>query len=163
MRKPSRAIPCGCLLTILLAAAFHAQPSRIHAAGSQRIPAPASTPRAAVAPDPAALLTQYCVTCHNERLKTAGLLLDRMDVAHAGARPEVWEKVVQKIRSGAMPPAGSRRPDQPTFEAFAAWLENQLDREAAAHPNPGRPADHRLNQFEYGNAIRDLLALDINA
>jgi len=106
---------------------------------------------------------QYCVTCHNERLKTAGLLLDQLDVRQVGARADVWEKVVQKIRSGAMPPAGSRRPDQPTFETFTTWLENELDREAAAHPNPGRPADHRLNQFEYGNAIRDLLALDIDA
>ena len=115
------------------------------------------------AADPAALLKQYCVTCHNERLKTAGLLLDQLDVTHVGVRADVWEKVVQKVRSGTMPPAGSRRPDQPALEGFTTRLENELDREAAAHPNPGRPADHRLNQFEYGNAVRDLLALDINA
>jgi hypothetical protein len=90
-------------------------------------------------------------------------MLDQADVEHVGAGAEVWEKVVQKVRSGAMPPAGRRRPDEHTFEAFVSWLENELDREAAAHPNPGRPPEHRLNQAEYSNAIRDLLALDIDA
>src|SRR5262245_41524022 len=164
MRRPSRAVQCGCLLIALLAAAFHAQTPRLHAAGSRISPRPASTLQAAATSlEPGALVKQYCVTCHNERLKTAGLLLDGLDVTRVGMRPDLWEKVVQKIRSGAMPPAGSRRPDQPVLEAFTAWLEHELDDEAAAHPNPGRPADHRLNQFEYGNAIRDLLALDVNA
>ena len=79
-----------------------------------------------------------------------------------GPAPKTWEKVVRKLRSGDMPPPGRRRPDKPTLDAFATWLETELDREAAAHPNPGRPADHRLNQFEYGNAVRDLLALEID-
>jgi len=110
-----------------------------------------------------ALLNQYCVTCHNERLKTAGLTLDRADVEHVGLSVEVWEKVAHKVRSGAMPPPGLPRPDKSTLGAFVVHLETELDREAAAHPDPGRPPEHRLNQFEYSNAVRDLLALDIDA
>ena len=90
-------------------------------------------------------------------------MLDKADVEHVGAGAELWEKVLLKVRSGAMPPPGRRRPDKAAFDGFAAWLESELDREASAHPNPGRPADHRLNQVEYSNAIRDLLALDTNA
>jgi len=110
-----------------------------------------------------ALLNQYCVTCHNERLKTAGLTLDRADVEHVGLSVDVWEKVAHKIRSGAMPPPGLPRPDKSTLEAFVTHLETELDRNAAANPDPGRPPEHRLNQFEYSNAVRDLLALDIDA
>ena len=167
MFRPSRAVPCGCI--VVLAAACCLQGARLHAAGPPvpRAQAPTgqtpSTAGSVASPDPRALLDQYCVTCHNERLQTAGLLLDRSDVGHVGAGAETWEKVVRKLRSGAMPPPGRRRPDEPTLEAFVTWLETELDREAAAHPNPGRPADHRLNQFEYGNAIRDLLALEIDA
>lgn len=90
-------------------------------------------------------------------------MLDKADLQHVGAGADVWEKVVQKIRSGAMPPTGRPRPGKPAADGFATWLESELDRGAAAHPNPGRPADHRLNQAEYSNAIRDLLALDISA
>src|SRR5579862_1860764 len=110
-----------------------------------------------------ALLNQYCVTCHNERLKTAGITLDRADVEHVGLSVETWEKVAHKVRSGAMPPPGLPRPDKSTLDAFVTHLETELDRDAAAHPDPGRPPEHRLNQFEYSNAIRDLLALDIDA
>ncbi len=116
----------------------------------------------ATSPDPRALLDQYCVTCHNERQQTAGLLLDRSDVEHVGAGAETWERVARKLRSGAMPPPGRPRPDEPTLGAFVRWLETELDRHAAAYPDPGRPADHRLNRFEYGNAVRDLLALEID-
>ena len=166
MFKLSRVIPCGC--TIVLAAACCLQVARLHAAAPPAPRAKAThvqappTAVSAASPDPRALLDQYCVTCHNDRLKTAGLLLDKSDVGHVGAGAETWEKVVRKLRSGAMPPPGRRRPDQPTLEAFVTWLETELDREAAAQPNPGRPADHRLNRFEYGNAIRDLLALEID-
>ncbi len=167
MFRLSAVAPCGCI--IVLVAACHLQHARLHAAGPAAPRAEATNLQTASAaapaetPDPRALLDQYCVTCHNERLKTAGLLLDRSDVGHVGAGAETWEKVVRKLRSGAMPPPGSRRPDGPVLEAFAAWLEGELDREAAAHPNPGRPADHRLNRSEYGNAIRDLLALELDA
>ena len=109
------------------------------------------------------VLNRYCVGCHNERLRTAGLALDTMDPARVGEHPAAWEKVVRKLRTGAMPPAGRRRPDAATYETVASALENALDRAAAAAPNPGRTTVHRLNRREYENAVRDLLALDIDA
>jgi hypothetical protein len=114
------------------------------------------------AADSRAVLTQYCFACHNDRLKTGGLSLERMDLTSIGESPDVWEKVVRRLRTGAMPPAPSRRPDQATYDRLTSWLEGELDRQAAAHPNPGRPAVHRLNRSEYANAIHDLLALDVN-
>ena len=167
MFRLARVVSCGCMVAV--AAACYLHMARLHAAGPQAPRAQVTgvqTPSSAVSTasaGPRALLDQYCVTCHNQRLATAGLLLDESDVEHVGAGADTWEKVVRKLRSGEMPPSGRRRPDKPTLDAFVAWLETELDREAAAHPNPGRPADHRLNQFEYGNAIRDLLALDIDA
>ena len=167
MFRPARVVSCGCVIAV--AVVCHPHVARLHAAGPQAPRAQATsvqTPSAAVSTaslDPRALLDQYCVTCHNERLAIAGLLLDESDIEHVGAGADTWEKVVQKLRSGAMPPPGRRRPDRPTLDAFVTWLETELDREAVAHPNPGRPADHRLNQFEYGNAIRDLLELEIDA
>ena len=110
-----------------------------------------------------ALIDRYCVTCHNEKLKTADLMLDRVDAENVGAGAPVWEKVVRKLRTGAMPPVGMPRPDKATYESFISYLETDLDRAAAANPNPGRPVLHRLNRSEYANAIRDLLALDIDA
>jgi hypothetical protein len=124
------------------------------------------TPSALTPPPPStyrAVLDRYCVTCHNERLRTAGLTLDTLDLEQVGHRPELWEKVVRKLRSGAMPPPGRPRPESTTYEAFASSLEAALDRTAAANPNPGRSAVHRLNRAEYANAIRDLLALDIDS
>ena len=108
-----------------------------------------------------ATLDRYCVTCHNARLRTANLNLDGVDLEQLSTDAVVWEKVVQKLRTGAMPPARRPRPDPETYEAFASWLEAGLDRVAAAKPNPGRPALHRLNRAEYRNAIRDLLAVEI--
>jgi cytochrome c551/c552 len=110
-----------------------------------------------------ALLNQYCITCHNEKLKTGGLMLDKLDFAHPGPNAETWEKVVRKVRAGMMPPGGAPRPDRATMDAFAAKLEGGLDRAAAANSNPGFTGLHRLNRTEYANAIRDLLALDIDA
>ena len=111
-----------------------------------------------------ALVTKYCVTCHNERLKTANLPLDKADADQVVNSAETWEKVVVKLRSRAMPPPGRPRPDNATYDAVAAWLETELDRTALARPNPGRPADlHRLNRAEYANAVRDLLGLEIDA
>ncbi len=157
-----RVVSCGCMVAV--AAACYLYVARLDAAGPQATSV--QTPSTAVStasPGPRALLDQYCVTCHNERLATAGLRLDVSDIEHVGAGADTWEKVVRKLRSGEMPPPGRRRPDKPTLDAFVTWLETELDRDTAAHPNPGRPADHRLNQFEYGNAIRDLLALEIDA
>ena len=114
-----------------------------------------------------ALINQYCVTCHNEKAKTAGLMLDKLaadlDTASVGPHAETWEKVVRKLRVGAMPPAGMPRPDRAAEDSLAAFIENSLDRAAAAAPNPGQPVLHRLNRTEYANAIRDLLDLDVDA
>jgi hypothetical protein len=109
-----------------------------------------------------AIVNQYCVTCHSERLKTGNLVLEKLNPTQASANAETWEKVIRKVRAGMMPPAGAPRPDRGTLDAFAASLETQLDRASAAHPNPGATALHRLNRNEYGNAIRDLLALDVD-
>jgi hypothetical protein len=109
-----------------------------------------------------AVINQYCVTCHNQRAKTAGLMLDTLDATRVDQHPDVWEKVVRKVRAGMMPPGGAPRPDRPTLDAFASTIEFALDRAAAAHPNPGTTGLHRLNRTEYANAIRDLLSLDID-
>ena len=109
------------------------------------------------------VLNKYCVTCHNQRLKTAGLMLDTLDPARVSMDAEVWEKVVQKLRVRAMPPQGAPRPDDAAYRDLVSWLETELDRAAERNHNPGRPVLHRLNRAEYANAIRDLLALDVDA
>jgi hypothetical protein len=116
----------------------------------------------APAPQKPALLNQYCVTCHNQRLKTAGLLLDTMDPQQVGKDAAAWEKVVRKVRTGMMPPVGARRPDRAALDAFAADLEGRLDRAATPAASLEAPSLHRLNRTEYANAIRDLLALDVD-
>ena len=111
-----------------------------------------------------ALLDRYCVTCHNDRLRTGGLTLaaDAVDVTNVAAHAEVWEKVVRKLRAGAMPPRPRPRPVPATYAEFRAWLEAELDAAAATDPNPGRTETfHRLSRTEYRNAVRDLLALDV--
>ena len=112
-------------------------------------------------------LDRYCVGCHNERLKDSygGLALDAgaVDLANVGAHAGVLEQVVRRLRAGQMPPAGRRRPAAAVRATLATWLESELDRAAAAHPDPGRKeAFHRLNRAEYRNAVRDLLALDVD-
>jgi Protein of unknown function (DUF1592)/Protein of unknown function (DUF1588)/Protein of unknown function (DUF1587)/Protein of unknown function (DUF1585)/Protein of unknown function (DUF1595) len=118
-----------------------------------------SPPLPAVSPQ-RALINQYCVTCHNQRLKTAGLMLDGLDPAQISGHAAVWEKVVRKLRAGMMPPPGVRRPDRATYESLIAWLENGLDRTAEPYLPP--PGLHRLNRTEYANVIRDLLDLEID-
>jgi mono/diheme cytochrome c family protein len=118
---------------------------------------------AAVATPAQELVSTYCVTCHNDRIKTGGLALDTADAGHVFNSGETWEKVIVKLRSRSMPPPGARRPDNATYDNVASWLETELDRAAAAHVNPGRPAElHRLNRTEYGNAVRDLLGVEID-
>ena len=108
-----------------------------------------------------AVLSRYCISCHNQKAKTGGLALDALDVTNPGAHAETWEKVVEKLRAGSMPPPGRPRPDAATYLAAATELEGALDRAWAAHPDPGRiGAVHRLNRTEYANAIRDLFGLD---
>ncbi|MCY4026501.1 MAG: c-type cytochrome, partial [Acidobacteria bacterium] len=112
-----------------------------------------------------ALLDRYCVACHNEPMHERGAVpfaFDALDVADVGADPGAWEAVVRKLRLGMMPPAGRPRPEREAHEGFVAWLEAELDRAAAAAPYPGRPAVRRLTTAEYVNAVRDLLALDID-
>ena len=162
MFRPLRVVPSGCI--VVLAAAFSLTAAPLHAEEAAQGPTvqAASTGSVSPATDARAFLDRHCVACHNDRLRTANLLLDAADVSHIGAGAETWEKVVRKLRSGAMPPAGRRRPEPAALDSFVTWLETELDREAAAHPNPGRVVDHRLNRFEYGNAIRDLLALEMD-
>ncbi len=117
---------------------------------------------AADQPAPAAVLAKYCVSCHNEKRKTAGLMIDKLDLQNVGRDAEVWEKVARKFRTHEMPPPGVPRPDKATYAALTAHLENALDAAAAARPNPGRVPVHRLNRTEYANAIRDLLGLEID-
>jgi hypothetical protein len=107
-------------------------------------------------------IDRYCVTCHNTKLKTAGLSLEQMDPSLVGRDPETWEKVARKLRTNEMPPPGLPRPDRATYERLATTLESALDAAAVADPRPGRVAIHRLNRTEYTNAVRDLLALDID-
>jgi hypothetical protein len=108
------------------------------------------------------MLRRHCITCHNERLRTAELTLDKLDVDKAGENAESWEKVVKKLRLGAMPPVGAPQPDKAALNDFLSYLEKELDEVATAKPNPGRPTVHRLNRVEYTNAIRDLLDLEID-
>ena len=127
------------------------------------------TPRAQQSAAPAAgpaleaTLGTYCVTCHNNRLKSGGLSLDGVSLADAPAHADVWEKVIRKVRGGMMPPAGAPRPPADARTALVSFLETSLDRAARLSPNPGRPLAHRLNRTEYANAVRDLLDLRIDA
>jgi hypothetical protein len=136
------------------------------AVATQNPPGRAGTPAtptqnaADVRAEAQATIEKYCTTCHNERLKTAGLVLDPAGVAHAGDRSETWEKVLRQLRAGTMPPPGAARPPQTFYSRATAYLAHELEASAAAHPNPGLlPLAHRLTRTEYANVIRDLLAL----
>ena len=109
-----------------------------------------------------ALLDQYCVTCHNDRVKTANLSLQNLDMTTAGEHPELWERVVRKLRAGVMPPPGMKRPALADYEGLRDWLETEIDRHAAGKINPGTVVLHRLNRTEYAHAIRDLFDLDVD-
>jgi mono/diheme cytochrome c family protein len=130
--------------------------------GSRALRATGQAPAAAPTQTARPLMQQYCVTCHNDRLKTGDLVLAGIDASDARQHAAVLEKVVRKLRGGTMPPAGSPRPDKATLDAFIASVEGALDREAAASPNPGRVASRRLNRSEYVNVVRDLLDLEVN-
>ena len=109
------------------------------------------------------VVDRYCVTCHNARMKAGGLALDALKVADAAREAQTWEKVVRKVRTGMMPPSGAPRPDRPALDGLAASVEDAIDRAASAAPDPGAPSLHRMNRTEYGNAVRDLLDLPIDA
>jgi hypothetical protein len=130
-----------------------------------RAQAPQDHPRTlqlASPPAPGAALTKYCFTCHNARARTGGLVLDGIDLTRIADGAEVWEKVLRKIRTGAMPPAGMPRPDRAAYDGLITWLETTIDHAAGTVPNPGRTLLHRMNRAEYSNAIRDLLALEVD-
>jgi mono/diheme cytochrome c family protein len=124
-------------------------------------PATVSATLATSAASERALLDQYCVTCHNQRLKTGGLMLDQLDVSQMHEHAEIWEKVVRKLRAGMMPPSGMKRPDAPVMESMITFMEKELDRDAVVNLTP--PGMHRLNRTEYTNAIRDVLGLEVDA
>ena len=148
-------VAAGCLAALPLVGSLCAQP-----------PATTAAAPAATAVTERALLNQYCVVCHNEKAKKAGqrpalaITLDNLDVAHIEQDPESWERVVRKVRAGMMPPAGMPRPKPAAFEAAIQYLENELDKRAVSNLPP--PGLHRLNRTEYKNAVRDLLAVDID-
>jgi len=134
------------LLSILLAAAQEA--------GAQS--APAANPNQA-------LINRYCVTCHNQRLKTAKLELDKLDLAHPENDALTWERAIRKLRGGMMPPPGASRPPVEEVNKLATYLEDSLDKAGAANPNPGSVRIHRLNRAEYANAMHDLFGIDVDA
>jgi mono/diheme cytochrome c family protein len=128
---------------------------------AQTATGPTASQSAAASPD-RAVLDQYCIGCHNDRVRSGGTSLTTSP-SSVGDRPELWEAVVRKLRARAMPPAGARRPDEATYERLVSSLEASLDADAATHPNPGRTDTfRRLTRTEYQNAIRDLLALDVD-
>ena len=152
---------CGAGFASTVAVLVGAAVASLLAAGpsGSQAPAPATS-----SPDaPRAVLDKYCVGCHNQRVRTAGIALDTLDAAHPGSNPDAWERVVAKLRAGSMPPPGRPRPDPATYRSVAGFLESELDRAWLTSPNPGRTnAVHRLNRTEYNNAVRDLFALDLD-
>jgi hypothetical protein len=140
-------------------------PVRSRAAAPGGLPSQAPAAPARVAASPAThrvTIDRYCVSCHNDKAKTAGLSLETADIANVGTSPELWEKVVRKVRVGMMPPQGAPAPDEATRSSLVTALTTALDVHAAAHPDPGRALVHRLNRTEYGNVVRDLLSLEID-
>ena len=125
--------------------------------------APPTAVRSTTSGTPQGVIDRYCATCHNARMRAGGLALDAVDVAAADRDPQLWEKVVRKVRTGMMPPSGAPRPDRATLDGFAASIESTIDLAAAKTPNPGATSLHRLNRAESGNAVHDLLDLPINA
>jgi cytochrome c5 len=150
---PVLALPSAQAPVRVAQAAAKAEASQVSAAPAAEFPAAAR-----------AMIDQYCTSCHNDRVRAASLVLtsDKIDVAHVGENPDIWEKVVKKVGSGAMPRAGAPRPAPAVLKNFVGDLATALDRVASANPNPGRPVPHRLNRTEYTNAIRDLLALEVD-
>ena len=130
----------------------------------QAAPAPQAS---AAAPSDAqkqlATLTQYCVACHNDRAKTAGVSFQGLTAEGIGQHAEVFEKAVRKMRGRVMPPPGARQPDSATVDSLVSWLEGSLDRSATQAHVRDKVVLHRLNRKEYTNAVRDLLAVDFNA
>jgi hypothetical protein len=162
----------GVLLVLVTAVSLSARvgtaPLALPGISARPAPAPAQQAAGTAPGDVAwqrALLDQYCIGCHNDRTRTAELTLQTValdQVGHLADEVGVWESVVLKLRAREMPPAGRRRPEPAAYDRLASWLETSLDEAAVAAPDPGRPVIHRLNRAEYTNAVRDLLAIDID-
>ena len=156
MRRASMLFFCACWVVAVASLGLRAgQPF-----AQPQAPAPGQA--GAAPPSDQALVKQYCADCHNARAQTGGLSLDGLDPAAAASHTDVWEKVILKLRGGMMPPVGMPRPAEATLQAFAASLEQRIDARALRAPDPGHKPIHRLNRTEYGNAVRDLLDLEVD-
>ena len=157
-----RILPAGLVGAALIGVCALVSPEPLSAAtapSGEQTGASMPTP---VPADHRALLDRYCVICHNDRLQTAGLSFEADGFRDVGRDTEAWEKVIRKLRSETMPPAGRPRPVPARYASFASWLETTIDRAADDDPRPGQPTARRLNRTEYTNAIRDLLGLEID-
>src|SRR5579863_5192106 len=153
LRNSARSIACR-LAVLLIAGGYATLYAQQEQPAGER--PPAGSPQRV-------LINQYCVGCHNAKLKTGGLVLDTVNVDAVSQSPEVWEKVLHKVRARYMPPAGLPRPDEKSYQSLISYLETSLDQASVANPNPGRPASlRRLTRTEYQNAIRDLLGLQVD-
>src|SRR6266513_1276582 len=124
--------------------------------------APQDAGKQAVDPNKA-LVNRYCTTCHNQKLKTAKLALDVLDLTHPEKDALTWERAIRKLRGGMMPPPGAPKPPLEAVNSFATYLEDSLDKASAANLNPGSVRLHRLNRAEYANAMRDLFGIEVDA
>jgi mono/diheme cytochrome c family protein len=129
----------------------------------QQASVPSAAPTQPLAVGHGAVVSKYCVTCHNDRTKAGGFTLEKADISDPAVAADVWERAVRKLRVGMMPPQGAPQPEPAARAELVSYLTTSLDKAGAVHPNPGRPLVHRLNRAEYANAIRDLLALDVDA
>src|SRR5690349_6523456 len=135
------AVACGAALITQSALRSQSPAPQTSKSSTAQAPAPSAQ---------AALVNQYCVGCHDDRAQTGGISLQNADFTHIGDKPQIWEKVVRKLRAGVMPPPGVRRPDLESYERLTVWLENELDRGASGKVRPGAVgAIHRLNRIEY--------------
>jgi len=152
MRRASLLFCCACWIVAVASLGLRAGDPSAAPQGQAPAAAPASDQ---------ALVTQYCVTCHSDRARTGGLSLEGLDPAQAASHADVWEMVIMKLRGGMMPPVGMPRPDEATLQGFVGSLEQRIDAQALAVPRPGHKPIQRLNRTEYGNAVRDLLGLEV--
>src|SRR5688572_22941887 len=143
------------------------RPAPAAPSSAAQAPAPAPSRAVAAAATPAidanAVVQKYCASCHNDRMKSGNVVLQNLNPDQTAAtHTDIWEKVVLKLRGGMMPPQSAPRPDEATLNALTVHLEHTLDRLALSAPDPGHKPVHRLNRTEYGNAVRDLLDLQID-
>jgi mono/diheme cytochrome c family protein len=149
---------------VAVVAMLRAAPVAAQSTKATSAPANPANPRTSpqTAAQPRELLDRYCVMCHNQRLKSGGLLLDQMDLAKIGDNARVWEEVIRKLRGGLMPPPGVRRPQETEIGGLVTFLETSLDQAAQKRPDLGYVALHRLNRTEYASAVEDLLGVRVD-